>query len=719
MIAAAALVGWVFGITPLTRILADLNTMKFNAAVAIVLIAIGVAPINWRNPPRFVVICGSLAALIGGLTLAQYLLGISFNIDQLVVADHITSPEHHPGRMAPATGVALLSLGSATTLLRLNWLPRSALAAHLVVLPASAVGFISLLGYLGNIEELYSFGIFMTVALGTAICLSALSIVVLVTRADESWLRRYRNQPLSRSFQLQFSVMALATPFVITLFIIHGFHLEYYSLSFGPVLFSAMASAAFLWMADRAARLLSRAEKASQESVALLRAMGESSPDPIYAKSLDGRMLYANATTLAVIGKPAEAVMGRDAHDLFDNPSEARAILENDRHVMATGKSQTFIERVLKPDGTQGIYRSTKAPMLDHTGALIGLVGVTTDVTVETAAQSRLAFMAALVDQLHSTAGDRIELACGLLGRQLGASRVGFGEALEGGAIFTIDHEYSDGTVNSARGQHRLSDFGAEIEQLLRGGQMVVVEDVVTDPRTSASSAAYLAFGIQSMVNVPLLRNGTLVAIFAINHRTSRHWLKDELQLVSEVAEKIWPIANEMRSQADLRASEQRFRTVIECLPSSIFVSDAAGNTTFTNTAFQRITGLSADELLGFNAEKVIYPDDAERIMKVWTEALQAGVPLEAEFRFNTADGGYCWHLGRAVPLRAEDGTILNWFGSFIDIQEIVDARETLARSRDELEALVAERTEEVVQLQKVESIGQLTGVSHTTSITC
>ena len=124
-----------------------------------------------------------------------------------------------------------------------------------------------------------------------------------------------------------------------------------------------------------------RAESALRDSESLLRAIGESSAELIYAKDRDNRLLYANPATLAVIGKSADEVLGRTEREWAENPDEADAIMANDRRVIDGGKTERIIEHFTTPGGPQRIMQSTKAPMRNAAGEIIGLVGVTTDIT--------------------------------------------------------------------------------------------------------------------------------------------------------------------------------------------------------------------------------------------------------------------------------------------------------------------------------------------------
>lgn len=116
-----------------------------------------------------------------------------------------------------------------------------------------------------------------------------------------------------------------------------------------------------------------------ERTTALLAAVSAATPDLIYAKDRDSRILMANAAVLAAIGKPREDVVGRN--DFYGDPGEATAIRANDRAVMETGETLKLEETFTSPDGVTRIFLSTKSPLRDATGAVIGLVGVSTDIT--------------------------------------------------------------------------------------------------------------------------------------------------------------------------------------------------------------------------------------------------------------------------------------------------------------------------------------------------
>jgi PAS domain S-box-containing protein len=138
-------------------------------------------------------------------------------------------------------------------------------------------------------------------------------------------------------------------------------------------------------LAERAA-----ARQALREQTALLRAISDASADVIFAKDREGRLRFANPATLALVGKPLEAVIGRTDAELLDDEQAARQVMENDRRVMETGIAQELEERVPLPDGAERIWSSRKMPFRDDTGAIVGLLGVSRDITERTRAEAAL-----------------------------------------------------------------------------------------------------------------------------------------------------------------------------------------------------------------------------------------------------------------------------------------------------------------------------------------
>ncbi|WP_132256212.1 hybrid sensor histidine kinase/response regulator [Methylobacterium segetis] len=142
-----------------------------------------------------------------------------------------------------------------------------------------------------------------------------------------------------------------------------------------------------------------------------------------------------------------------------------------------------------------------------------------------------------------------------------------------------------------------------------------------------------------------------------------------------------------------LRESDAKFQTIANSIDQMVWSTRPDGHHDYYNQRWYDFTGVRAGATDGGDWEEIVHPDDRERTWSLWKDSLATGSPYRIEYRLRHQSGQYRWTLGRALPMRDEAGRITRWFGTCTDIQDIVEAREVLARSREELERLVAERT--------------------------
>src|SRR5919206_2441244 len=101
------------------------------------------------------------------------------------------------------------------------------------------------------------------------------------------------------------------------------------------------------------------------------------------------------------------------------------------------------------------------------------------------------------------------------------------------------------------------------------------------------------------------------------------------------------------------------FHALAASSPVGIFVTDGAGNCTYTNPRCRAICGFSAEEALATGWVEFIYPDERERVYREWQAQISAGREFSGELRFRHPSGLVRWARMRSAPLEAPDGTLL------------------------------------------------------------
>jgi PAS domain S-box-containing protein len=113
-------------------------------------------------------------------------------------------------------------------------------------------------------------------------------------------------------------------------------------------------------------------------TTALFEAVINMTPDLVFVKDLQSRALLRNPA--ALFGKRWEEIEGRTEADWHRDPHEAEQAVANDRKVIESGTSMQFVEQFTTQHGVRTLL-STKSPLFDEHGKIVGTIGVSTDIT--------------------------------------------------------------------------------------------------------------------------------------------------------------------------------------------------------------------------------------------------------------------------------------------------------------------------------------------------
>ena len=144
-------------------------------------------------------------------------------------------------------------------------------------------------------------------------------------------------------------------------------------------------------------------------------------------------------------------------------------------------------------------------------------------------------------------------------------------------------------------------------------------------------------------------------------------------------------IRNLRRAVAEMKISEDKYRVMVDTIPTLAWCSLPDGSNEFFNQRWHDYTGLPAGAEAGWGWKVTFHPEDLEKRLDKWRALLASGEPGEFEARLRRYDGEYRWFLFRAVPFRDEPGDIVRWYGTSTDIENLKRTEEKLRQDEREL----------------------------------
>jgi two-component system, cell cycle sensor histidine kinase and response regulator CckA len=396
------------------------------------------------------------------------------------------------------------------------------------------------------------------------------------------------------------------------------------------------------------------AEEELRRTGDLLRAVADGTTDAVFVKDRDGRYLLFNEAAARFVGRPAPEVLGKDDSELFDAEGAAM-VMRRDRRVMYTGKAETEEEN-LTAAGVPRVYQATKAPYRDGQGNVIGIVGISREIT-----------------ERKRLEAERDELLARL---QLQIERMPLAYVLYDASFRVIDWNPA---AENLFGWRKEEVLDREVFSLfVAPSEMPRIEVLLQRLRARDMTA--------HSVNQNLTKDGRAITCRWFNTPLTRS--DGTFAGVLSLAE---DVTGQRRAEETLRLRER----ALESVSQGIVITDSArpdNPILYANPAFERLTGYARADVIGRNCRFLQGTNTDQAATAELRRAVRDGRACSVELLNYRKDGSIFWNAMSVSPVRDAAGNLTHFVGVQTDVTE-----------RRKLE-------EQYRQAQKMEVVGRLAG---------
>ena len=420
----------------------------------------------------------------------------------------------------------------------------------------------------------------------------------------------------------------------------------------------------------------------------------------------DGIILYANATALSFFKISEKKLLGSNLVEWFAGDDRQRVL----GFLRETGKQP----KNLKSDASLSLneYRVKLKTLFVNNDGLTHII-ILNDVTEQERAEEMMR-LRELELKLHNQASQALNSSLNL--DQLLVTVLEEVRRLMdivGSSIWLTDAKTGDLVCRQATGAYgetlrgwRLAPGEGLAGWVADHDESLISQDTYTDKRHYKKVDLSIGRDMHSVLTVPLRIKGDVIGVVQVVDMESGRFDEKDLTLLETLAgsaaiaienARLYEkgqkeIAIRKKTEAALRESENRYRTVLEANPDSVIVYDMEGRVTYFNPTFTRVFGWSLEERLGKKMDMFV-PEEDWPTTNTMIEKVLAGEDVSGiETRRYTKAGDILPVSISGAIFNDRDG---NPAGSVVNLRDIGEQKRLEAK---------------IQQSQKMEAIGTLAG---------
>ncbi len=427
-----------------------------------------------------------------------------------------------------------------------------------------------------------------------------------------------------------------------------------------------------------------------RESEKRLQVVFEASPLVIFAKDLDGRYIMANPAFSQLLDHPVKEILGRRDEDLFSG-KEADTLHVGDAQVFETGETLRSVDR-LTIAGKVRVFVSTKAPLRDKRGKIIGLSGSATEVTAEVKAHEQLAHLNQVlravrsVNQLITKEHDPdrlLQRVCARLIRTRGYRNVWIALLDADTKLLAFYHAGLGEEARSLKETLKIGNLPECARRALTAGGVVKIEDTISEcgdcPLVGKAPA-------HREMTSRLEHDGKVYGLISVGLPREYAGLEEEQALLKELAGDIsfalhdLEVEKEQRkAQEALRASEAHYRSIVENSHSGILIVDETYRFVYANKRLCKLLERNCREIIGHDFREFLDEESRALVVDRYRRR-QRGEEVPSHYEFNVIRPN-----GKKRRVEISSTVIRDSMGNVRTIAQLLDitAQRHLERSLD------------------------------------